>query len=71
MENKSEFSPTGQKEGQEKEVGAQNLACERCGKSDALEWEGLSLCDECTYAYESCCLEFGGDDLWENEPLRK
>lgn len=68
MENNSKYSSRDQKERPAKEIlNTDNPACERCGKPDALKWEGHSLCNECTYAFESCCLEFGGDDLWEEE----
>jgi hypothetical protein len=39
--------------------------CERCGKAEALALGDRVLCRDCYFACNSCCLEFGGDDLWK------
>ncbi|HBA82530.1 MAG TPA: hypothetical protein DCZ95_00405 [Verrucomicrobia bacterium] len=39
-------------------------SCERCGKKDGFHFGEHWLCGECFSLYGSCCLEFGGDDLW-------
>lgn len=39
--------------------------CERCGHSGATTMGDRTLCMDCYYACNSCCLEFGGDDLWK------
>ena len=49
-----------------KENEAESPRCERCGSPDALEVGGRSICEECYSQSESCCLEFGADDLWED-----
>ena len=43
------------------------LKCERCGRWGAIEFEGLTLCAECAWIYESCCPEFGDYDLTQTE----
>ncbi|MCX7817937.1 MAG: hypothetical protein N2652_01805 [Kiritimatiellae bacterium] len=43
---------------------AADLVCERCGGSGAVEIGGCRFCLACYSACSSCCLEFGGDDLW-------
>ena len=39
--------------------------CERCGGPDTIEIGGHQLCADCYQIAGSCCLEFGADDLWE------
>ena len=39
-------------------------SCERCGKKETYRIGDHWLCPECYSLYGSCCLEFGGDDLW-------
>jgi hypothetical protein len=39
--------------------------CDRCGKPDAVTFGDRTLCRDCYFACNSCCLEFGGDDLWQ------
>jgi len=45
---------------------AENRHCERCGKPGAATFGDRTLCRDCYFACNSCCLEFGGDDLWED-----
>jgi len=49
------------------EVGktAEPLVCERCGKPNATRLGNRVFCAECYELCGSCCLEFGGDDLWK------
>jgi hypothetical protein len=46
---------------------ASGTVCERCGRPDSVEIEGHHLCIECYQIAGSCCLEFGADDLWEED----
>ena len=46
---------------------ASGLICERCGRPDGIEIGGRQLCEECYQIAGSCCLEFGGDDLWQEK----
>jgi hypothetical protein len=40
--------------------------CDRCGSPEAAEvCESTWLCGDCRELAGSCCLEFGGDDLWD------
>jgi hypothetical protein len=43
-----------------------NAVCNGCGRFGAYEFDGERLCAECYEARGSCCLEFGGDDLWKD-----
>ncbi|MBD3343542.1 MAG: hypothetical protein GF401_00595 [Chitinivibrionales bacterium] len=52
--------------------------CSRCGREGAIQADsGAWLCRECFEIMGSCCLEFGGDDIWvereekENQNKRK
>jgi hypothetical protein len=52
----------------------ENAVCDVCGRFGAYEFDGKRLCAECYESRGSCCLEFGGDDLWkdaEGSPRRK
>ena len=42
------------------------LVCERCGRPDGIAIRGRQLCEECCQIAGSCCMEFGGDDLWQD-----
>ncbi len=42
-----------------------SLTCRRCGAEKAVRFGDQWLCRDCFQQYGSCCLEFGGDDLWE------
>ncbi len=39
--------------------------CQRCGRKESYVFAGKRLCRDCFQLYGSCCLEFGGDDLWK------
>lgn len=39
--------------------------CDRCGRPSVIEVGEVRLCEECYQLPGSCCLEFGGDDLWD------
>jgi hypothetical protein len=51
----------------ERSLRAPGLICERCGRPDAIDIGGRQLCEECYQVAGSCCLEFGGDDLWQED----
>jgi hypothetical protein len=42
----------------------ENLACDRCGRFGAYQFDGERVCAECYELRGSCCPEFGADDLW-------
>ena len=44
--------------------------CERCGGPESVEIGGHQLCAECYQIAGSCCLEFGGDDLWQEDDAK-
>lgn len=44
------------------------ITCELCGRFGALDMGGKHVCADCYEDRASCCLEFGGDDLWLPEP---
>jgi hypothetical protein len=44
----------------------ENAVCDLCGRFGAYEVDGMRVCAECYESRGSCCLEFGGDDLWTN-----
>lgn len=52
---------------------SEDTVCDRCGKFGAFRFDDIALCEECYEGAGSCCLEFGGDDLWltreEDQPL--
>ena len=41
------------------------MECSYCGRPTELVIGGLPICEECYQNAGSCCLEFGGDDLWQ------
>ena len=41
------------------------MECKYCGKPTEIAIGGEPICEECYQNAGSCCLEFGGDDLWE------
>jgi len=45
------------------------IQCERCGKPGAVKFGDHIICEECYGVCGSCCMEFGGDDLWK--PIEK
>jgi hypothetical protein len=40
------------------------MECSVCGRPTRLLVGGTPICDQCCEHAGSCCLEFGGDDLW-------
>jgi hypothetical protein len=47
------------------------MECHFCGRPTTLLFGGMPICEECYQNAGSCCLEFGGNDLWqkrEEEP---
>ncbi len=44
-----------------------NILCDRCGNYGAFEFKDENMCSDCYCEQGSCCMEFGGDDLWEKE----
>lgn len=47
------------------------LVCDNCGRFGAFDLGDQHLCTDCYMEYGSCCMEFGGNDLWkkcEEEP---
>jgi hypothetical protein len=55
---------TGLPYGAESEAAAQGR-CERCGAPSGVKVGTRWLCQSCYAEAGSCCLEFGGDDLWK------
>ncbi len=48
---------------------AREFVCDKCGRPADFEIGGVRVCAECCELYGSCCVEFGGYDLWsENDP---
>jgi AhpD family alkylhydroperoxidase len=41
------------------------MECNFCGRLTTLLVGGTPVCEECYEKAGSCCLEFGGDDLWQ------
>jgi len=46
-------------------------ACDYCGKFGAYDLGDKHLCTDCYCEMGSCCLEFGGHDLWTEEKSEK
>jgi hypothetical protein len=45
--------------------------CSRCGATAEIEGDsGKWYCQDCFRMCGSCCLEFGGDDVWEEREAR-
>ncbi len=42
----------------------ERVACDACGRFGAFTFGERHLCVDCYEECGSCCLEFGGDDLW-------
>ncbi len=40
-------------------------SCRCCGRPTSVHFGGMPICEECYQHAGSCCLEFGGDDLWQ------
>jgi len=46
--------------------------CMRCRQPGFVQYEGDQwLCKDCYPLYGSCCLEFGGDDVWVEKEERE
>lgn len=45
----------------------ENLACERCGRFGAYQFDGERVCADCYELRGSCCPEFGQDDFWREK----
>jgi hypothetical protein len=41
------------------------MECSFCGRPTTLLLGGRPVCEECYQNAGSCCMEFGGDDLWQ------
>jgi hypothetical protein len=41
------------------------MECRLCGRSTAIVLGGVPICEGCYESAGSCCLEFGGEDLWQ------
>ena len=52
---------------------AESERCDRCGQPAVAKVGDEYLCESCYQNPGSCCMEFGGDDLWafEQEDERK
>jgi hypothetical protein len=48
----------------------ENLACERCGRFGAYQFDGERVCAECYELRGSCCPEFGRDDFWREKECK-
>lgn len=46
---------------------ARELVCDKCGRPAEFEIGGIRVCGECYELYGSCCVEFGGYDLWRED----
>ena len=55
---------TGVSAGSSRDTTVENR-CERCGGVNAVKVGTRWLCESCYVEAGSCCLEFGGDDLWD------
>jgi hypothetical protein len=51
---------------QERKKGLESVrACSACGRPTTLLIAGTPVCEDCYEIAGSCCLEFGGKDLWQ------
>jgi hypothetical protein len=48
-----------------------DLICDNCGRFGAFDLGDQHLCSDCYMECGSCCMEFGGYDLWESESKKK
>jgi hypothetical protein len=44
-----------------------DAVCDACGRFGAFDFCDEHLCSDCYSERGSCCLEFGGYDLWKDE----
>ena len=49
----------------------EEIACDLCGRFGAFAIGGGHVCENCYEAQGSCCLEFGGEDLWRVREQRE
>jgi hypothetical protein len=47
-------------------MGRSAMECRYCGKPADDAVDGVPICEGCYQQAGSCCLEFGGDDLWQD-----
>jgi hypothetical protein len=45
-------------------VGCGFGGCRFCGRPTEIVLDGMPICEECYQKAGSCCVEFGGQDLW-------
>jgi hypothetical protein len=45
--------------------GGPAVECSVCGRPTTLLIGDMPICEQCYENAGSCCLEFGGDDLWQ------
>jgi hypothetical protein len=43
------------------------MECRFCGRPTEIVLDGEPICEECYENAGSCCLEFGGEDLWQKK----
>ena len=55
---------------EESPAATESHACARCGRTAEHYLGGMWVCEECRQIRGSCCLEFGGDDLWQEREER-
>lgn len=44
-----------------------DVVCDVCGKFGTYDFGDEHLCSDCYQERGSCCVEFGGYDLWNDE----
>jgi hypothetical protein len=44
-----------------------DAACDVCGKFGSFDFGDTNLCSDCYQQRGSCCVEFGGYDLWNDD----
>jgi hypothetical protein len=47
------------------------MECRFCGRPTALVFQGVPICEQCYEDAGSCCLEFGGADLWKRSAEKR
>lgn len=43
------------------------MQCRLCGRPTDIVLDGAPICEECYEHAGSCCMEFGGEDLWQKQ----
>lgn len=46
---------------------SQARACQLCGRPTEIVLGGVPVCEACYQEAGSCCVEFGGHDLWQQK----